>query len=118
MASMNKIKSMNDVDDWTRLKGISKSEYVIITPKFDGLSLCVNEKTSEAFTRGDGAYGQKSSEHYALIQNHLNLEEDPFSFTYGEVMIPKQVFIDKFTSFTCLRCSCCQPPPSTLSHTG
>jgi len=98
MASMNKIKSMNDVDDWSRLKGISKSEYVIITPKFDGLSLCVNETTSEAWTRGDGEFGQKSSEHYSLIQNHLNLEEDSFSFTYGEVMIPKKVFIDKFSS--------------------
>ena len=98
MASMNKIKSMNDVDDWCRLKGISKSEWVIITPKFDGLSLCVNETTNEAFTRGDGEYGQKSNEHYSLIQNHLNLEEDPFSFTYGEVMISKQVFIDKFSA--------------------
>jgi NAD-dependent DNA ligase len=97
MASMNKIKSMNDVDDWSRLKGISKSEYVIITPKFDGLSLCVNETSSEAWTRGNGKFGQKSSEHYALIQNHLNLEEDPFSFTYGEVMMPKKVFIDKFS---------------------
>jgi DNA ligase (NAD+) len=98
MASMNKIKSMNDVDDWSRLKGISKSEWVIITPKFDGLSLCVNETTSEAWTRGDGEFGQKSSEHYALIQNHLNLEKDTFSFTYGEVMIPKKVFIDKFSA--------------------
>jgi len=97
MSSMNKIKSMNDVDDWSRLKNISKSEYVIITPKFDGLSLCVNETSSEAWTRGDGKFGQKSSEHYALIQNHLNLEEDPFSFTYGEVMIPKKVFVDKFS---------------------
>lgn len=98
MASMNKIKSMDDVEDWTRLKGISKSEYVIITPKFDGLSLCVNETTSEAWTRGDGEFGQKSNDHYSLIQNHLNLEEDTFSFTYGEVMIPKQVFIDKFSA--------------------
>jgi NAD-dependent DNA ligase len=98
MFSMNKIKSMNDVDDWTRLKGISKSEYVIITPKFDGLSLCVNELNSEATTRGDGFHGQICDEHYALIQNHLNLEEDPFSFTYGEVMIPKKVFIEKFSS--------------------
>ena len=97
MASMNKSKSMNDVDDWSRLKNISKSEYVIITPKFDGLSLCVNETSSEAWTRGNGNFGQKSSEHYALIQNHLNLEEDPFSFTYGEVMIPKKVFVDKFS---------------------
>jgi NAD-dependent DNA ligase len=98
MFSMNKIKSINDVDDWSRLKGISKSEYVIITPKFDGLSLCVNELNSEATTRGDGFHGQICDEHYALIQNHLNLEEYPFSFTYGEVMIPKQVFIDKFSA--------------------
>ena len=98
MFSMNKIKSINDVDDWSRLKGISKSEYVIITPKFDGLSLCVNELNSEATTRGDGFHGQICDEHYALIQNHLTLEEDPFSFTYGEVMIPKQVFIDKFSA--------------------
>jgi len=98
MASMNKIKSMNDVDDWSRLKSISKKEMVIITPKYDGLSLCVNEMTSEAWTRGDGEFGQKSSEHYSLIQNHLNLEKDSFRFTYGEVMIPKQVFIDKFSA--------------------
>ena len=97
MASMNKIKSMEDIEDWCRLKGISKSEYVIITPKFDGLSLCVNETTSEAWTRGDGEYGQKSNEHYALIQNHLNLDEQSFSFTYGEVMMPKQVFVDKYS---------------------
>ena len=97
MFSMNKIKSMNDVDDWSRLKGISKSEYVIITPKFDGLSLCVNELNSEATTRGDGFHGQICDEHYALIQNHLNLEKDSFRFTYGEVMIPKQVFIDKYS---------------------
>jgi len=98
MASMNKIKSMEDVEDWCRLKGISKSEYVVITPKFDGLSLCVNETTSEAWTRGDGEYGQKSSEHYSLIQNHLNLDEQSFSFTYGEVMMPKQVFVDKYSA--------------------
>ena len=98
MASMNKIKSMNDVDDWSRLKGISKKEMVIITPKYDGLSLCVNEATSEAWTRGDGEFGQKSNEHYSLIQNHLSLEKDSFRFTYGEVMIPKQVFIDKFST--------------------
>ena len=98
MASMNKIKSMNDVDDWSRLKGISKKEMVIITPKYDGLSLCVNEMTSEAWTRGDGEFGQKSNEHYSLIQNHLNLEEDSFRFTYGEVMISKQVFIDKYST--------------------
>jgi DNA ligase (NAD+) len=98
MASMNKIKSMEDVDDWCRLKGISKSEYVVITPKFDGLSLCVNEMTNEAWTRGDGEFGQKSNEHYSFIQNHLSLTEDLFSFTYGEVMMSKKTFSEKYSS--------------------
>ena len=98
MASMNKIKSMDDINDWCRLKGISKNEEVIITPKFDGLSLCVDEKTNEAWTRGDGEFGQRSDEHYKLIQNHLNLDEYSFIYTYGEVMIPKKVFIDKFST--------------------
>jgi NAD-dependent DNA ligase len=104
MASMNKIKSMEDIDDWCRLKGISKSENVIITPKFDGLSLCVKEPTNEAWTRGDGEFGQKSNEHYKLIDNHLyDVEDaDPFApihcdFTYGEVMMSKKVFTDKYS---------------------
>jgi len=102
MASMNKIKSMEDIDDWCRLKGISKSETVIITPKFDGLSLCVNEKTDESFTRGDGEFGQKSNEHYKLIGNHLssNTHRDilrSFDFTYGEVMMSKKTFLDKYS---------------------
>jgi DNA ligase (NAD+) len=105
MASMNKIKSMEDINDWCRLKGISKNEEVIITPKFDGLSLCVNELSNDAFTRGDGTYGQKSNEHYKLIDNHLYDVEnvDPFSpidcqFTYGEVMMSKKTFTEKYSN--------------------
>ena len=102
MASMNKIKSMEDIDDWCRFKGISKSETVIITPKFDGLSLCVKEQTNEAWTRGNGEFGQKSNEHYKLIGNHLdtNTHRDilrSFDFTYGEVMMPKKTFTDKYS---------------------
>ena len=109
MASMNKIKSMEDINDWVRLKGINRNELVVMTPKFDGLSLCVEEGENEAWTRGNGEFGQKSDEHYKLIQNHLYEDgftdelTDPFApiefkYTYGEVMIPKQVFIDKFSA--------------------
>ena len=107
MASMNKIKSMEDIDDWCRLKGISKNESVIITPKFDGLSLCVEEIHNKAWTRGDGEFGQKSDEHYKLIQNHLYEDihdnGNPFGpiefiYSYGEVMMPKKVFIDKYST--------------------
>ena len=104
MASMNKIKSMDDINDWCRLKGISKNEIVIITPKFDGLSLCVDELSDSAFTRGDGEYGQKSNEHYKLIGNKLYENTDDvlgsiaFSYTYGEVMMSKSTFMIKYSS--------------------
>lgn len=96
MASMNKIKSMDDIKDWCRLKNIQTHNFVIITPKYDGLSLCVNESTSEAWTRGDGTTGQKSNEHYALIGNHLT--KPTFSFTYGEVMMSKKTFLEKYSN--------------------
>ena len=103
MASMNKVKTMDEISDWCRLKGINTSQTVVITPKYDGLSLCVNELTGEAFTRGDGTFGQKSDEHYKLIGNHLENLPQPwpkaggFQFTYGEVMMPKKVFVDKYS---------------------
>jgi len=97
MASMNKIKSIEDIKDWCRLKDISSTETVVITPKFDGLSLCVNETTQDAWTRGDGEFGQKSNEHYKLIGNHLaNSTRD--EYTYGEVMMSKSTFLKKYSA--------------------
>ena len=98
MASMNKIKTMDDIDSWTRTKSISKNEMVIITPKFDGLSLCVNEGTGLAITRGDGIFGQNSTEHYKLIKNKLTSKGD-FTWTYGEVMMSKKTFTEKYSEF-------------------
>lgn len=105
MASMNKIKSMEDIGDWCRLKNIPNHSFVIITPKYDGLSLCVDEFENHAWTRGDGEFGQKSNEHYRLIGNHLYEDVyetgDPFgtlvfNYTYGEVMMSKKVFLEKY----------------------
>jgi len=104
MASMNKVKTIDEIIDWCRLKGINTNQTVVITPKYDGLSLCVNELTDEAWTRGDGEFGQKSDEHYKLIKNHLEKLPNPwpnaggFKFTYGEVMMPKKVFVDKYSN--------------------
>jgi len=111
MASMNKVKTLDEINDWVRLKGINPKQTVVITPKYDGLSLCINELTGEAWTRGDGEFGQKSDEHYKLIGNHLeelpqhffqekiveSLTTTLFHYTFGEVMMPKKVFIDKYS---------------------
>lgn len=99
MASMNKIKTIEDIQNWLRLKGISRNAEIVCTPKYDGLSLCHDEINTNTWTRGDGEFGQKSDEHYKLIQNHLSLKSEPFSYTYGEVIMPKQVFSDKYSEF-------------------
>ena len=97
MASMNKIKSMEDLSDWSRLKNIPTNTIVVITPKYDGLSLCVDELSNNAWTRGDGTFGQKSDSHYSLMNNQLS-NNQVFSYTYGEVMMSKKTFIDKYSN--------------------
>ena len=97
MASMNKIKTLDEIKDWQRLKLIPNAVEIICTPKYDGLSLCVDEVIGEAITRGDGVYGQRSTEHYRLIGNHLDIN-NIFSYSYGEVIMPKQVFLDKYSN--------------------
>ena len=98
MASMNKLKTIQEVKDWIRLKDIPVSTQIVVTPKFDGLSLMVNETIGEATTRGDGEYGESSDEHYKLIQNHLS-NNKYFTYTYGEVIVPKKVFSDKYSKW-------------------
>ena len=98
MASMNKIKSLEEIKDWQRLKLLPNTVEIICTPKYDGLSLCKEElNDGDAITRGDGQFGQKSNEHYNLIGNHLTGVTD-FSHTYGEVIMSKKVFLDKYAN--------------------
>lgn len=104
MASMNKIKTMEALQDWCRLKGIPTDTIVVLTPKFDGLSLCVDEEKHQATTRGDGEVGQASDEHYKLITNHLFEEHGGqesigrmFDFTYGEVIMNRNTFKTKYS---------------------
>jgi len=97
MASMNKMKTMEEIDDWCRLRSIKKSEIVITTPKYDGLSLCVEEEVDKSWTRGDGEFGQESDKHYELINNHLSPACKKFTYTYGEVMMHKKTFLDKYS---------------------
>ena len=55
------------------LDKINENQELIITPKYDGLSLCVNEETNYAWTRGDGEYGQKITR----FKNYIKKSNDP-----------------------------------------
>jgi len=51
MRSMNKIKTYAELVRWMELKNIPKNTILVITPKFDGISLCCDDDVELAWTR-------------------------------------------------------------------
>ena len=83
MKSLNKVKSVAELLAWYKQFAINEDELVVITPKFDGLSLLFNEDTGQAYSRGGVENeGQDCTEHAkaAGIQRNNRL----FYYTYGE----------------------------------
>jgi DNA ligase (NAD+) len=98
MASMNKIKNMEDFYDHLRLKNIDPETEFVLTPKYDGISQCADENVGNAWTRGDGEEGQTTDEHFSQMGNQPNNNtECPFTYTYGEVMMPIRTFEEKYS---------------------
>ena len=86
MASMNKIKTIDEYFKWLKSKNIPEDTLMVCTPKFDGASFCVNEQTEDAWTRGDGIEGQYSPEHYQMVKNKNPKSEIECNFySYGEI---------------------------------
>ena len=100
MASMNKVKTIEEVADWIRTKSLDPSARLVVTPKLDGVSMCVDHYTGMAYTRGDGKVGQVSSMHYRAMNAALGGPSETgrlCRFTYGEVIMAKSVFQDHYS---------------------
>lgn len=97
MASMNKIKTIEEYIKWIESKSLTSS-IMVITPKYDGISLCVDESKLNAWTRGDGEYGQASDPHFKLMNNRFKTKHPIIS--YGEAIMSKNTFNDKFNDYS------------------
>ena len=105
MASMNKVKSYDELRSWMIKKGIPLTTILCITPKYDGLSILNNVKLSKAWTRGDGSIGQNSDPHFKDVMEKyskdklesflLSYQYAPSVYTTGEALITKDVFQKK-----------------------
>lgn len=93
MASLDKIKSIDEFKKWAKSNDI-ESEYFVITPKFDGISLLVDEQKMACWTRGDGEIGQRSDKHFRTMNN--GTVESAIRYTIGEAIMPK----GKFTAYS------------------
>lgn len=72
MFSLEKVKTVDEIVRWAKdVWGLSSNDRVVITPKYDGISLLVDETTNDCWTRGDGTEGQNSRDHYRYV-NHGN----------------------------------------------
>lgn len=98
MGSLNKCKSLDEIKQWLKSNNISDDELLVITPKYDGISLVVQEQNGACWTRGDGEEGQISDDHFAKM-NDKHCGVDLFSF--GEAIMSKsnfQKYKDKFAN--------------------
>lgn len=97
MASMNKIKNIEEFLRWLELKDIPSDTNMILTAKYDGISLTVDEtfkagKPKDAWTRGDGQFGEFIPEHFAKVEGaRMNLDTDGM-FSYGELIMSRKNF--------------------------
>lgn len=89
MFSLDKETSLEDIKKWLINKGLPLTTDLVITAKYDGISILKNERTGDAWSRGDGVFGETMHEHYKKL-NDKGLKQN--KFTIGEMIIPKPVF--------------------------
>jgi len=105
MASLNKVKTFEEFSKWVKSNKLEK-ELLVITPKYDGISLVVNEDTAECWTRGGGEEGQKSDEHLKKMlrgKGNLNMlfYDIKSAYSFGEAIMPRAKFVkyaDRFAN--------------------
>jgi len=85
MYSLDKCKSVSELKSWLE-KISTDNDIVVITPKYNGVSLVVDNINNKAWTRGDGEYGQDISEHFLSVQTRGYV----FDIEYGEAIISKE----------------------------
>lgn len=98
MFSLEKVKSHEEILKWIKSIDLKPTDELIVTPKYDGISLCVFETVGSAWTRGDGEFGQNCTEHFekcinnAIYTQSLDDEELP-TFSFGEAIFKTADFL-------------------------
>lgn len=91
MYSLNKLKSVEEIKQWLKSANCI-NEVLVLTPKFDGISLVVEEEQERAWTRGDGEFGQQSNNHFQEISYRENPKINTHYHSFGEAIMSKKNF--------------------------
>lgn len=88
MKSLNKVKNLPEISNWLRSLSVSQNTQIVITPKFDGLSLLYGEYSHKAYSRGGtDNEGQDCTEHYKMlgVPRHGKIGQ----YTFGEFVFSR-----------------------------
>ena len=95
MRSLNKIKSIGELTKWKQSLGLHGATGIVVMPKFDGVSLLVDEFDQIAYSRGgEENEGQDCSGHYKML--NLSQPNKKIHYTYGEFMISRDSWKENF----------------------
>lgn len=86
MYSLEKKKTIQEIIDWGNSIELKDSDFIVITPKYDGCSGCFDALTAETYTRGDGIEGQSVTEHLSAYNSYEGYE----GCLIGEFIISKE----------------------------
>lgn len=95
MKSLNKVKSLPEIQNWIKSLSISPNDTVVVTPKFDGLSLLYSEKTGQAYSRGGiENEGQDCTEHYNMLRKYEYTPQ--WMHVFGEFVFNRKQWTENF----------------------
>lgn len=99
MKSLYKVKDIKSLQNWVQSLGISDEDMIVVTPKFDGLSLLHNERTGMTYSRGGAKNeGQNCTAHYKAIG--LQQVQSKLEYTYGEFVFSRHSWESYFNGKT------------------
>lgn len=97
MKSLNKAKSVADIQQWLTSMAIPKTSKLVITPKFDGVSWLRDEWNKATYSRGGADNeGQDCSQHYTLVPSANTCAIYNFHYTFGELVFDCPTWEQKF----------------------
>lgn len=92
MYSLEKVKSYEDIIRWIKSCDLKLTDKIVVTPKYDGISLCVDEYAKRVWTRGDGEFGQRSDDHFNVMNTSYK-KDCEYIYTYGEAIFKISNFL-------------------------
>ncbi|RKU69566.1 BRCA1 C Terminus (BRCT) domain protein [Parabacteroides sp. AF17-3] len=88
MKSLDKVKSLSELKKWFIKIGLKDTDEVVVTPKYDGISLLCNERTMMTYSRGGSDNeGLDCKKHMETMRSVYHDFHSPIEYTFGEAII-------------------------------